>query len=132
MGKKKDKTPQSDEQTEDVNKKEKTPAPRTRGKTVKKSAGAPASAAVPEKTAPNPTAAPGVLAEAEAIAAEAPREITGTTAAPEAIAPAVAEPPQPVMPPVIYHKSLMTDDDVYLFNEGSHFNLYNKLGAQIV
>ncbi|MBI2910124.1 MAG: 1,4-alpha-glucan branching protein GlgB [Chloroflexi bacterium] len=25
--------------------------------------------------------------------------------------------------------SLLTDDDLYLFNEGSHFRLYNKLGA---
>ena len=31
--------------------------------------------------------------------------------------------------PVIYDFCLMTDDDVYLFNEGSHFRLYEKLGA---
>ncbi len=31
--------------------------------------------------------------------------------------------------PVIYNASLLTDDDIYLFNEGSHFRLYEKLGA---
>ena len=25
--------------------------------------------------------------------------------------------------------SLLTDDDLFLFNEGSHFHLYEKLGA---
>jgi len=28
-----------------------------------------------------------------------------------------------------YDYSLITDDDLYLFNEGSHFRLYDKLGA---
>ncbi|MCT7949733.1 1,4-alpha-glucan branching protein GlgB [Ancylothrix sp. C2] len=28
--------------------------------------------------------------------------------------------------------SLITEDDIYLFNEGSHFHLYNKLGAHFV
>jgi 1,4-alpha-glucan branching enzyme len=28
--------------------------------------------------------------------------------------------------------SFLTDDDIYLFNEGSHFRLYEKLGAHIV
>ncbi len=31
--------------------------------------------------------------------------------------------------PVRYDVSLLTEDDVYLFNEGSHFGLYEKLGA---
>jgi len=31
--------------------------------------------------------------------------------------------------PVVYDTSLLTDDDMYLFNEGSHFRLYEKLGA---
>jgi 1,4-alpha-glucan branching enzyme len=31
--------------------------------------------------------------------------------------------------PVHYDVSLLTDDDVYLFNEGSHFRLYEKLGS---
>jgi 1,4-alpha-glucan branching enzyme len=31
--------------------------------------------------------------------------------------------------PVIYNVSLLTDDDIYLFNEGSHFRLFEKLGA---
>jgi len=30
---------------------------------------------------------------------------------------------------VFYNMSLLTDDDLYLFNEGSHFRLYEKLGA---
>ncbi len=33
---------------------------------------------------------------------------------------------------VPYDFSLLTDDDVYLFNEGSHFRLYDKLGAHPV
>ncbi len=32
-------------------------------------------------------------------------------------------------PPII---SLLTDDDLYLFNQGSHFRLYEKLGAHLV
>jgi len=28
--------------------------------------------------------------------------------------------------------SLLTDQDLYLFNEGSHFHLYEKLGARVV
>src|SRR5438093_10985969 len=28
--------------------------------------------------------------------------------------------------------SLLTDNDLYLFNEGSHFRLYDKLGARVV
>ena len=28
--------------------------------------------------------------------------------------------------------SHITDDDIYLFNEGSHFRLYEKLGARLV
>jgi 1,4-alpha-glucan branching enzyme len=31
--------------------------------------------------------------------------------------------------PVQYDITLLTEDDVYLFNEGSHFRLYEKLGA---
>jgi 1,4-alpha-glucan branching enzyme len=34
--------------------------------------------------------------------------------------------------PVEYGFSLLTDDDLYLFNEGSHLNLYQKLGAHEV
>jgi 1,4-alpha-glucan branching enzyme len=30
---------------------------------------------------------------------------------------------------VIYDGTLLTDDDIYLFNEGNHFRLYEKLGA---
>jgi 1,4-alpha-glucan branching enzyme len=30
---------------------------------------------------------------------------------------------------VFQQVSLLTDDDIYLFNEGSHFRLYEKLGA---
>ena len=32
-------------------------------------------------------------------------------------------------PPVLYEVTLLTEDDIYLFNEGSHFRLYEKLGA---
>ena len=34
-----------------------------------------------------------------------------------------------VREPVLYDDSLLTDDDLFLFNEGSHFRLYEKLGA---
>jgi 1,4-alpha-glucan branching enzyme len=37
--------------------------------------------------------------------------------------------PQESGNPVRYHVSLLTDDDLYLFNQGSHFRLYEKLGA---
>jgi 1,4-alpha-glucan branching enzyme len=33
--------------------------------------------------------------------------------------------------PVHYDVSLLTDDDLHLFNEGSHFRLYEKLGSQL-
>ena len=32
-------------------------------------------------------------------------------------------------PPII---SLLNDDDLYLFNQGSHFRLYEKLGAHLI
>ena len=32
---------------------------------------------------------------------------------------------------VHYDVSLLTDDDIYLFNEGSHFRLHEKLGSQL-
>jgi 1,4-alpha-glucan branching enzyme len=35
-------------------------------------------------------------------------------------------------PAVLYDKSMITDNDIYLFNEGSHFRLYQKLGAHPV
>ena len=31
-----------------------------------------------------------------------------------------------------HNVSLLTDDDGYLFNEGSHFRLYDKLGAHLI
>ena len=34
--------------------------------------------------------------------------------------------------PVVYDISLLTDDDLYLFNEGNHFRLYRKLGAHVI
>ena len=34
--------------------------------------------------------------------------------------------------PVRYDVSLLTDDDLYLFNEGSHYRLYHKLGAHVL
>jgi 1,4-alpha-glucan branching enzyme len=34
--------------------------------------------------------------------------------------------------PVDYDISLLTDDDLYLFNEGNHFRLYRKLGAHVI
>ena len=34
--------------------------------------------------------------------------------------------------PVRYDVSLLTDDDLYLFNEGSHYRLYNRLGSHVL
>jgi 1,4-alpha-glucan branching enzyme len=34
--------------------------------------------------------------------------------------------------PVRYDVSRLTDDDLYLFNEGSHYRLYHKLGAHVL
>src|SRR5437868_897235 len=40
------------------------------------------------------------------------------------------EPPAHAHGPAVRHDaSLLTGDDLYLFNEGSHFRLYEKLGA---
>ena len=39
--------------------------------------------------------------------------------------------PQPTNP-VSYDFSLLTDHDLYLFNEGTHYRLYDKLGAHVV
>ncbi|MCX5907411.1 MAG: 1,4-alpha-glucan branching protein GlgB [Deltaproteobacteria bacterium] len=33
---------------------------------------------------------------------------------------------------VWYHITLLTEDDLYLFNQGSHFRLYHKLGAHLL
>jgi 1,4-alpha-glucan branching enzyme len=33
---------------------------------------------------------------------------------------------------VYYHKSMLTEDDLYLFNEGSHCHLYEKLGSHLM
>jgi len=37
----------------------------------------------------------------------------------------------PEAPPVRYDVSLLTDNDLYLFNEGSHYRLYDKMGAHL-
>jgi hypothetical protein len=36
------------------------------------------------------------------------------------------------MSEVHYDFSLLTDDDLYMFNEGSHFELYEKMGSHPV
>jgi len=36
------------------------------------------------------------------------------------------------VPSVHYDVTLLTDDDIYIFNEGSHYRLYNKLGAHSI
>lgn len=33
--------------------------------------------------------------------------------------------------PVLYDSTLLTEDDIYLFNQGNHFRLYEKLGAHL-
>ena len=39
---------------------------------------------------------------------------------------------QGILETVLHNVSLFTDHDIYLFKEGNHFNLYNKLGAHPV
>ena len=34
--------------------------------------------------------------------------------------------------PVVYDASLLTDDDLHLFNEGTHYDLWKKLGSHVV
>jgi 1,4-alpha-glucan branching enzyme len=38
----------------------------------------------------------------------------------------------PEAPAVRYDVSLLTDNDLYLFNEGSHYRLYDKMGAHLI
>jgi 1,4-alpha-glucan branching enzyme len=38
----------------------------------------------------------------------------------------------PEAPAVRYDLSLLTDNDLYLFNEGSHYRLYDKMGAHLI
>ncbi len=112
----------------DLNRTTQARKPRPRAETNKHEPAGPASEA---PTAPPPYS--GAAAnEAEALVTNNENPMTGVTASAESIAPAVAEPLPPAHCPVVYDKSLMSDEDVYLFNEGSHFNLYGKLGAQIV
>src|SRR5260370_42233046 len=43
------------------------------------------------------------------------------------------EPSPATGPERVHHDvSLLTDHDVYLFNEGTHFRLYDKLGAHLL
>src|ERR1700690_1120123 len=41
-------------------------------------------------------------------------------------------PPTQVLSPVRYDVSLLTAQDFYLFNEGSHYRIYEKMGAHLV
>jgi 1,4-alpha-glucan branching enzyme len=42
------------------------------------------------------------------------------------------KPPTQELSPVRYDVSLLTAEDFYLFNEGSHFRIYEKMGAHLV
>jgi 1,4-alpha-glucan branching enzyme len=42
------------------------------------------------------------------------------------------QPPTQEAAPVRYDVSLLTAEDFYLFNEGSHYRIYEKMGAHIV
>ena len=39
---------------------------------------------------------------------------------------------KPLNQKIIYEKSLLTEDDLHLFNEGNHFRLYDKLGSHLI
>jgi hypothetical protein len=40
--------------------------------------------------------------------------------------------PTQELSPVRYDVSLLTAEDFYLFNEGSHYRIYEKMGAHLV
>ena len=42
------------------------------------------------------------------------------------------KPPTQDVSPVRYDVSLLTAEDFYLFNEGSHSRIYEKMGAHVV
>ena len=42
------------------------------------------------------------------------------------------KPPTQEASPVRYDFSLLTAEDFYLFNEGSHYRIYDKMGAHLV
>ena len=42
------------------------------------------------------------------------------------------KPPTQEASPVRYDVSLLTAEDFYLFNEGSHYRIYEKMGAHLV
>src|SRR5437870_13124909 len=44
----------------------------------------------------------------------------------------VESPPGTASQRVRYDFSLLTDNDMYLFNEGTHYRLYDKLGARFL
>ncbi|MGH7371935.1 MAG: hypothetical protein ACREJK_08850, partial [Candidatus Methylomirabilales bacterium] len=41
-------------------------------------------------------------------------------------------PPQELAPRVAYEVTRLSDDDLYLFNQGSHFRLHEKFGAHLM
>jgi 1,4-alpha-glucan branching enzyme len=70
-----------------------------------------------------------------AAPATPPPEPTTVETTPEAVveaAPVAVDTPVAVIAPPAPGGSLLTDDDIYLFNEGNHFRLYEKLGARPV
>ncbi|RMD74901.1 MAG: 1,4-alpha-glucan branching enzyme, partial [Chloroflexi bacterium] len=42
------------------------------------------------------------------------------------------EVPEPSAATTAMMKSILSEDDIYLFNQGTHYRLYNKFGAQPV
>jgi len=40
-------------------------------------------------------------------------------------------PASPQAPAIRYDVSLLTAEDLYLFNEGSHYRLHDKMGAHV-
>ena len=47
------------------------------------------------------------------------------------MSPRISQPPVLPTEPVWYGQPTLTPDDIYLFNEGTHFRLYDKLGAHL-
>jgi 1,4-alpha-glucan branching enzyme len=113
---------------------EETKPKRTRiTKSAEPAAAAPAPEAAPKpkrtrtKQTPVTDPAPEATAPETATAAveAAPSDVVAAPAAP-------VDTPVAVIPAPSVSGSLLTDNDIYLFNEGNHFRLHEKMGAHMV
>jgi 1,4-alpha-glucan branching enzyme len=80
--------------------------------------------ATPERAARGPAAGPSARSRArDESAARSPTPSPARAKSPSAR--------PPTLPSMLHDFSLLTDDDLYLFNEGTHYDLGEKLGARL-